>query len=75
MLDAGWGQAELAKALNINYSYASLILAGKRVPSVGLLRRMSEVTGLSMEVLIREAGKKPPRKRPIPKLNEADCSR
>jgi ribosome-binding protein aMBF1 (putative translation factor) len=69
MLDAGWGQAELAKALNINYSYVSLILAGKRIPSVETLKRLSDVTGIGVDTLVKEAGQKPPRKRPIPRTN------
>lgn len=69
MIDAGWGQAELARALGVNYSYVSLILRGKRVPSVDTLKRLNEVTGIPMETLVAEAGKKPPRRKPIKRIN------
>ena len=69
MLDAGWGQSELAKALNVTVSHVSLILNGKRKPSIEIFQKLNHVTGISLEVLLKEAGKKPPRKRPIQKIN------
>jgi transcriptional regulator with XRE-family HTH domain len=65
MIDSGWRQADLARALDIHYSYASLILRGERVPSVGLIQKMSELTRIPVEKLIEESGKPPPRKKPV----------
>jgi len=71
MLDAGWSQADLARALGINHSYVSLLLCGKRMPSVDTLKRLSVVTGIGIDTLAAEAGAKPARKRPIPRIKTA----
>lgn len=70
MVDAGWGQADLAKALDTTVSHVSLLLSGKRQLSVKKLDRLHQVTGIPLPTLVLEMGKKPPRKRPIPKGND-----
>lgn len=65
MLDSGWRQADLAAALNINHSYVSLILSGKRIPSLEVVQNMAAVTGIPIETLADEIGKPPARKRPV----------
>lgn len=69
MIDAAWGQADLAKALDTTVSHISLLLCGKRQLSVQKLDRLHQITGIPLQILVAEMGKKPPRKRPIPKFN------
>lgn len=69
MIDANWNQADLAKALGVTVSQVSLMLSGKRNPSFHSLRKLNAITGISIDTLAQEAGKKPPRKKPIPKVN------
>lgn len=63
MVDAEWKQADLANRLGVHYSYASLMLAGKRVPSVQLLQKLAGITKIPIATLIAEAGKPPRRTR------------
>lgn len=63
MLDSGWRHADLAKALGVHYSYISLLLAGKREPSLPLVKKIAEVTQIPVETLVAESGKPPPKKK------------
>lgn len=65
MLDKGWRGQDLAKALGVTDSHISLLLSGKRMPSVEVLQKLASLTGLSMDTLAAEAGKKPPKRRPL----------
>lgn len=62
MVDSGWRQADLAAALGVNYSYVSLLLRGKRRPSLRMVEKMAEVTRIPVGTLVAESGKPPPRK-------------
>lgn len=68
MLDAGWTQQDLAAALGANHSYVSLLLRGKRTPSLKMLRKMAAVTQIPVERLVAESGQPPSPKKRIPKV-------
>jgi transcriptional regulator with XRE-family HTH domain len=50
-LGCGLAQDQMAAALGVSDSYLSLIEANRRTPTIDLLRKMSGLTGWSMEKL------------------------
>jgi transcriptional regulator with XRE-family HTH domain len=63
LVDSGWSHANLADALGIHYSYVSLLLSGKRIASLPLLRKMADETRIPLQTLVEESGKPPPKPR------------
>lgn len=51
---SGITQAELARRTKINPGTLHQILSGKREPRIGKLRKLSEVTGISIERLAQD---------------------
>lgn len=50
----GWTQRELAKKLNINHVTIGHIERGTNLPSLPMLLRITNVFGVSADVLIRD---------------------
>lgn len=44
-MERGWSQGDLARLIGVDHSYISRLESGKRVPSVGMLARLSEALG------------------------------
>jgi transcriptional regulator with XRE-family HTH domain len=50
----GWGvKTELAEKLGLSRSYVSLVMNGRRVPSLGVAVRMARELGVTVEELMR----------------------
>ena len=49
--ECGLAQDKMAAALGVSDSYLSLIEANRRTPTIDLLRKMSGLTGWTMEAL------------------------
>lgn len=47
-------QTQFAKLLGVTRSHVSKVIAGDRAPSVQLLRKMHEVTGIPVKALLYE---------------------
>ena len=54
MQKKGITQADLADAVDVQQSYISLILGGKREPAPGVFKKIATVLGVTMEELVDE---------------------
>lgn len=52
--DTGWAIEDLANAVGCSGSHVRNIIARRKQPSLGLAKRLSDQTGLAMEVFLKQ---------------------
>ncbi len=53
--DKGIKQKKLAEAAGVSGAYMSLIIQGKRSPTVGILKKIADFLGVTIDELLDEA--------------------
>ena len=65
--DAGWSQAELGRRLRVSASAVGMYEQGRRLPSLNMVVRLSQVFGVTPDYLL--TGKDPQSMTPPPNTN------
>jgi transcriptional regulator with XRE-family HTH domain len=66
-------QRQMAEKLEVSESYVSLLLRGMRwSPSLKVLKKLSELTGATLDQLVAQCGKKRPKTVKVRPLTQAE---